>query len=342
MARAYSGREWGCLIGVTDLSQSNLGATFNAAHADGDIAEFRVDSPLSDIAWDAGYQRAEVERAGQRAFEAGDIINQYGSGMWTWDFSYVAENERALQILLQMIYAPGFSTDTLTIPAAPVTEDLVDGASPSPDHNSAGFVILQNPLTTKDRILHNAILQNLTISMDMATNGGRPTVSGQFMSGYKPTIAANTTAAGTGGTPAGNSNVWAKSLFDCNTTSFGGAAATVKSFSMTIENPASRVGFKGTDGETDGYSRGSGLRVTGSCSLKADSVVQGYLESKWQSNALFPIDLGDSSTLDIQVTGANISGFTLDMADEGIFADVSWTATTGVDGANSLAVIKMT
>ena len=338
MARAYSGREWGCIIGVTDLSESNLGAAFDASDASGHIAEFRVDSPISDIAWDAGYQRAEIERAGKRAFESTDIINQYGSGVWTWDFSYVAENERALQILLELIYAPGFSTDTLTIPAVPVTEDLVHGAAPSPDHNSAGFVILQNPHTDKDRILHNAILQNLTISMDASSNSGRPTISGQFMSGYKPTIGINTTAADN----TGLVNTWAKGLFDCTTTSFGGAGATVKSFSMTIENPAARVGFQGTSGETDGYSRGSGLRVTGSCSLKADTIVQAYLESKWQANALFPIDIGDSSTLDIQIAGANISAFTLDMADEGMFADIAFTATSGVDGANALAVVKMT
>ena len=338
MARSYSGREWGCLIGVTDLSASNLGSAFNASNADGDIAEFRVDNPVADIAWDAGYQRAEIERAGMRGFEAGDIINHYGSGTWTWDFSYVAENERALQILLQLIYAPGYSGGVLNIPANPTVEDLVHGASPSPDTNSAGFVILQNPHTDKDRVLHNAILQNLTISMDAGTNGGRPTVTGQFMSGYKPTIAANTTAAAS----TGLTNTWAKGLFDCSTTSFGGAAATVKSFSMTIENPASRVGFQGTDGETDGYNRASALKVTGSCSLKADTVVQAYLESKWQSNALFPIDIGDSSSLDVQVTGANISAFTLDMADEGIFADVSWTATSGVDGANALAVVTLT
>ena len=30
------------------------------------------------------------------------------------------------------------------------------------------------------------------------------------------------------------------------------------------------------------------------------------------------------------------------MADEGIFADVSWTATSGVDGANALAVVTLT
>jgi hypothetical protein len=338
MARAYSGREWGCLIGVTDLSASVIGAVTDAANPSGVIAEFRVDNPLADIAWDAGYQRAEIERAGGRAFESTDIINQYGSGSWTWDFSYVAENERALQILLELIYPSGYTTGVCTVPAEPVVNDMVDGVAPSPDVNSCGFVVLQNPLAAKDRVMHNAVLQNLTITMDAGTNGGRPTVTGQFMSGYKPTIAANTVAA----SGAGLTNTWAKGLFDCDTTSFGGAAATIKSFSMTIENPASRVGFKGTAGETDGYVRASALKVTGSCSLKADSVVQAYLESKWQSNALFAIDIGDSTSLDIQVPSANISAFTMDMADEGMFADISWTATSGVGGASSVAVLTMT
>ena len=123
--RTYSGREFSVILGIADNSDAAGGVGYDTQDANcvtGSKALFRVDSPLNDVAWDAGYNRAEIERAGSRALRAEDVINHYGSGVWTWDFSYVADNEKAVQNLMTLIYPTGGqnSAVSLEIPANPL------------------------------------------------------------------------------------------------------------------------------------------------------------------------------------------------------------------------------
>ena len=339
MARTYSGREWKAILGIVDSNAGSSAGAIGAATHDantesGTKAAFRVTSPLNDVAWDAGYQRAEIERAGYRGIRNNEIINHYGSGTWTWDFEYPADNEMALQNLLTLIYpSAGDVTTAFTLPANPLVEDYDHGNEDAT--NKCGVVILENPLAAKDRVLNSAILQNLTLAMDASTNGGLLTASGQMMTGYKPLIETNSVAVDTAASD------YNKGLFDCTTHTIAGAAATFKSFSITLENPANRIGYQGSAGETDGYSRGSAFKVTGTMSVKADSTVQGYLESKWNTNTSIAIAIGDGTNIDFSIPAANISAFNLDQADEGTFVEIAWTATAGT-AAGNLAVIKLT
>ena len=110
----------------------------------------------------------------------------------------------------------------------------------------------------------------------------------------------------------------------------------------SIDNPATRVGFQGGSGEADGYSRNSAVKVTGDIVFKADATAQAYLESKWQGNVTVPIVIEKDATFSINIPSANISAYAMDMADDGVFINCSWTATLGEDDVSALAVIKMT
>ena len=341
MAQSYSGREWGCLLGVQNTTKAIGDDTADASTVTGSKCAFRVTSPVNDFDWSAGYNRTEIERAGRRTFSADDIVNHYGSGTWTWDFDYPVENEIAIQNLLQLIYpANGAATTSLTIPYNPTVQDYSHGSTSG--NAKTGVIILENPLTSKDHYMHSAVLQNLTLSMGADTNGGQLNASGQFMSGYAPVIEANTVTADTTATDFIAAN--RGTIFDLTTRTFGGGSVTIKSFDCTIENPASRVGFQGASGHCDGYTRASALKVNGNISIKADTTVQGLLESLWQTNTTTALTLENSaasSDFSFSFPAVNISSFSLDMADEGIFADIAWTATAGT-GASNLAVIKCT
>ena len=105
--RTYSGREWLMMIGLANNANGGgqIGNTAQDANlVAGSKVRLRPDAPLNDIAWDAGYQRAEIERAGFRGLRAEDVINHYGSGVWTWDFNYVAENLKGCNLLQHLIY----------------------------------------------------------------------------------------------------------------------------------------------------------------------------------------------------------------------------------------------
>ena len=341
MARAYSGREWSAIVGIANNDAgSSVGAvgeaTQDANHVSLSKVLMRADT-TNMFDYSASYQRAEVSRTGVRALRAEDIINHYGSGTWTWDFDWLVDNEKGIQNLLELMYPNhgGTITTSMTYPAAPTVNDLSHGET-AESVSKLAFIILQNPLATRDHYMHSANLQELTLSMSATADGGRLRASGQFMSGYKPIIENNSIGADTGDAD------YAKGLFDCTTSTFGGDAAIVRDFSLTISNPASRVGWQGTGGETDGYSRGGAFSITGSITMKSDSLQQINDDTFWKANTTAALVLGEGTSLDFNLPAVNVSNISLDMAEEGIFQTVDFTATSGADAGGNLAVIKAT
>ena len=342
MARAYSGREFSAIVGIADNDAGSSAGAVGAATQDANAVSaskflMRVDSPINMFDYSGGYNRAEVARAGSSTLREEDIINHYGSGMWTWDFDWLVDNEKGIQNLIELMYPNHGRTITTDIiyPAAPTSNDLSHGETTETTSKLA-FIILQNPLTSRDHYMHNANLQELTLSMSAGTDGGRLRASGQFMTGYKPVIESNSVTADT------SASDYAKGLFDCTTSTFGGDAAVVRDFSITISNPANRVGYQGSSGETDGYVRGGTFGITGSITMKSDSLQQVNDDTFWKANTSAAIALGDGTNIDFSIPKANVSNISYDLADEGAFQTVDFTATSGADGGSALATLKFT
>ena len=113
--------------------------------------------------------------------------------------------------------------------------------------------------------MHSSILQNLTLSMDMGTDGGQLHASGQFMSGYAPIIKDS------GVTGVATASDFEKGLFDATTYTVGGHTVTCSAFSMTISNPANRVGWvldESNHPTTDGYTRAGLFDISGTITVK--------------------------------------------------------------------------
>jgi hypothetical protein len=343
MATNASGREYQIVVGIQDVSALAIGGDGSLADADfvsGSRLFMRV-AQVSGINYDDAFQTATVLRSGRRAYEDGDFIRHYGSGSWTWDFDYLVESEVMLQSLLTLVTGVATTTGAITISSAvhDAHEDLSHGSTTT---DNVGIVMLLAPPATSgladdDHIMHSAVLQNLTLAMDMDTDGGRLHASGQFMSGYKPIVKD---AAVTGATTASD---YEKGLYDFTVRTVGGhTTVTVKSFTMTISNPAQRVGWQGTSGEADGYVRGGLYDISGSITLKYDDNTADALQD-WQVNPSvgYAIALNDGANWDISIPSARMTGHNIDFADEGMFVEIPWTATTGIAAAGNLAVITM-
>ena len=338
--RAYGGKEFSVRLGIRDQSDTGIGAVPGAdAHTDTPVV-YRLNG-LNDIAWEGGYQRTELDRSGTRIRRHEDIINHYGSGTWTWDFDWTVDNEVGLQNLLNLIYPENANgadhASGFIIPAAPVTTtDLSHGATGAV--NATADIVIDNPVTAESRLMHSAILQTLTLSMDAGTDGGLLKATGQFMTGYKPSLQDCDSLVTNSESTASD---FAKGLFDITTHTVGGDDASVKTFSLTISNPATRVGFQGSSGEADGYSRNGMIDITGNITIKADTAAMEHIDA-WQSNTLLPIVLNDGSTFAFDIPGAVQSGHALDMANEGVFVDIPFTATSGADAGAVPLTIKAT
>ena len=340
--RTYSGREFNVIFGVQDISSAAIGTAPATAHFV-TKTPMRVSS-LNDIAWDAGYQRSELDRAGVRAFRAEDIINHYGSGTWTWDFDWVVDSEVGLQNLLNLIYpstaTTAASTSGMVVIGNPTVDDMKHGNAAGVD--SVAAIQITNPEADEDRLMHSAVLQTLTLSMDSGTNSGILNASGSFMTDYKPDV--GTHALETGGTTLASNADFEKGLFDCTTHTIGGTDVSVKSFNVTLSNPASRVGYQGSAGEADGYVRAGRFDVTGSITIKADTAAMDFLTAGWQTNATkaIVVEAGTAKEISFNIPAANMSGHNLDMADEGVFVEIPFTATSGADGGGALITVKAT
>jgi hypothetical protein len=341
MGRAYSGREFSAIVGIADNDAGSAVGAVGAATQDANAVSaskflMRADA-VNMFDYSAGYNRAEVARAGSRTLRAEDIINHYGSGVFTWDFDWLVDNEKGIQNLVELMYPShgGTITTSITYPAAPTVNDL-SHAETAETVSKLAFILLTNPLASRDHYMHSANLQELTLSMSAGTDGGRLRASGQFMSGYKPLIETNAIAADT------TASDYAKGLFDCTTSTFGGDAAVVSDFSLTISNPANRVGYQGSAGETDGYIRGGAFSITGSITMKSDSLQQVNDDTFWKANTTAALVLGQGTNIDFNLPAVNVSNISYNMADEGVFQTVDFTATSGADAGGNLAVLKFT
>ena len=213
--KVYSGKQFEAYV---SLQTGNLGAN----SVSGTLYKMRL-TEVNDIDFSAGFQTADVERVGQRVLRPSDHIKIYKGGTFTWSFdNLIIENEALLQLLLQLVTEDAAPTDTVSIAGNQATVVYNEGANTG----EYACVVLSSPDASHDRLMHSAILQELTLSMDPGTNGGRLTASGTFFSGYQPVIGAESTS------PDATAVNYTKGFFDCTTTTLATDDVVMNNFSL--------------------------------------------------------------------------------------------------------------
>ena len=325
----YSGKQFEAYIGLAETNALGV----NAVHASDTLYKMRMPS-VNDIDFSGGVQMEDVERTGQRVLRPDDHIAVRGGGTYSWAFSdYVVENEAMLQLLLQLVSEDTSPTVSVAMTGNQATVEYKENAATGEYAN----VVISSPDTDKDRLMHSAILQELTLSLDPSAHGGRLTASGTFWSGYQPEIATEATSANA---TAVN---YTKGFFDCSTQSLGGSTVYMNKFDVTISNPAVRTGFKTVNsnaGEPESYNRGGQISVSGNVGVKMDdnsvTLVDNFLAGTSTN-----ISIGDGSTIDFDIPTAKFTGHELDLGNEsGAFINLPFIGTA--DGANALFTIIAT
>lgn len=322
----YSGKQFEAYVSI---QSGNLGV----ASVSGTLYKMRL-TEVNDIDWSAGFQTADVERVGQRVLRPTDHVKVYKGGTFTWSFdNLVVENQVVLQTLLQLVTEDDSPAVTAAIAANKSTVAYEQGANTG----EYACVVLSSPDASHDRLMHSAILQELTLSMDPGTNGGLLTASGTFWSGYQPVIGAESTS------PDATAVDWRKGFFDCTTTSVGGDDVVMNNFNLTISNPATRVGYEtvnSIDGEPCAYMRGGQISVTGSATVKLDDNVAQIITEDFLVGTSANVSIGDGSTIDFDIPTAKYTGHSNTNTESGVFVELPFTATA--DGSDALVTIIAT
>jgi len=322
----YSGKQFEAYVSI----QSDALGTNDVS---GTLYKMRL-TEVNDIDFSAGFQTADVERVGQRVLRPTDHIKVYKGGTFTWTFDgLVVENEALLQTLLQLVSEDDSPSGTVAITGNQGTVAYEEGATTG----EYACLVISSPDTSHDRLMHSAVLQELTLSMSPTDNGGLITASGTFWSGYQPVIGAESTAADA--TAAG----FNKGFFDCTTSSIGGDDVVMNNFELTISNPATRVGYETVNsiaGEPCAYMRGGQIAVTGSMSVKLDDNVAQIITEDFLVGTSANVSIGDGSSIDFDIPTAKYTGHTNANTESGVFVDLPFTATA--DGSGALVTIIAT
>tara|TARA_R100000808_G_scaffold23209_1_gene51254 strand:- start:106 stop:1098 length:993 start_codon:yes stop_codon:yes gene_type:complete len=322
----YSGKQYEAYVSIqTDALGTN--------DVSGTLYKLRL-SEVNDIEWSEGFITADVERTGQRVMRPTDHIKKYNGGTFTWSFdNLVIENEAVLQLLLQLISEDDSPAGTVAITGNQGTVAYEQGASTG----EYACVVLSSPDADKDRLMHSAVLQELTLSMSPDNNGGLLTASGTFYSGYQPVIGAESTS------PDATAVDYTKGFFDCTTSQIGGDDVVMNSFDLTISNPAVRVGYEtvnSVDGEPCAYMRGGQISVTGNVTVKLDDNVAQVITEDFLVGTSANISIGDGSSIDFDIPTAKYTGHSHTNTDSGVFVELPFMGTA--EGSNALVTIIAT
>ena len=322
----YSGKQYEAYL---SLQSDALGTN----DVSGTLYKLRL-TEVNDIEWSEGFITEDIERTGQRVLRPTDHIKKYNGGTFTWSFdNLIVENEALLQLLLQLATEDDSPEGTAALTGNQGTVAYEEGATTG----EYACLVLSSPDADKDRLLHSAILQELTLTLEPGTNGGLVTASGTFWSGYQPVIGAESTAADA---TAVN---WTKGFFDCTTSQLGGDDVVMNNFSITISNPATRVGYETVNsiaGEPCAYMRGGQISVTGTVGVKLDDNTAQIITEDFLAGTSANVSFGDGSTIDFDIPTAKYTGHSHTNTDSGVFVELPFMGTA--DGAGALVTIYAT
>jgi len=339
----YSNNQFLCYIGQHAANQGIL--TQNA-----DNALFRMNlETINDIDFSAGVTQEFLPRTGQKVFRETDVFTTQNGGSYTWSFDYLVDNQEILQLLLRSAMEVDGTDGLISIAGDHAHSNQYVNGTAAPDFSLQ--ITLLSPDADQTRVMHSAVVTELTLSMDMGTNGGRLRASGTLYSGFRPTIGTNAVADGS--TASGTAFEGSKanlSLHDCHAVEVATTQITSKAFSVTISNPATRVGFatvNGIDGEPEDYVRDR-VDVTGSINVKMDdtSVAQLPFFLAGTSKSILVGDEGtagggNATNIFFEIPQAKYTGHNVDLGSEGgVFIELPFQGTA--TGAQKLINVKLT
>ena len=333
----YSGNQFLVYVGLHDAVNFGI----ETQEADASLHRWNLDT-VNDIDFSAGVIQEFIPRTGQKVLREEDLFSTRNGGTYSWSFDWLVDSEEILQFLVKSsVETTATGLINVTGAVAHDTDYAVGGSCASTLQ-----LCIVNPDASETRVMHSAVVTELTLSMDAGTNGGRLRASGTLWSGFRPKVGTN---AVTDGSTASNT-AFNIGLFDCHAIEIATTQVTAKAFSFTISHPAARVGFavaNSNDGEPQEYIRDR-LEITGSLNVKMDDTVVAQ-QPFWLAGTSKAILVGDEGTstgsgaskIFFEFPTVKYTGHNVDLAsEEGVFVELPFTATA--TGTGKLMYLKLT
>ena len=295
-----------------------------------------IEMPVTDYSFDEIHKHSlsvAPPRTGSGAFTQSDDMVKWQRHDRMFDISITFHSTaQAINRVCGALFGDSDGTNTL-IGSMPSVVDFRDGQSNAVPvtlwfENSAHAGV------GTDLYFTSCICTGLTLSGDIASNGGVVMATATFQTGYAPTEGALTFTGGT------------HTLLTAQTTMFNMHDLTVETlneqdlllygFELAIARPVNRIGFdNGSNFKPMGYSIG-GYEVTGSLTCKRDAESTDAIDTS--TPVALALSAGDVYQIDAPKVYVDSSGISFD--DDGWKQTIPFRCTYTGATSNTIVSIK--
>tara|TARA_R110002012_G_C11530150_1_gene600392 strand:- start:40 stop:1047 length:1008 start_codon:yes stop_codon:yes gene_type:complete len=298
-----------------------------------------IEMPVTDYSFDEIHKHSlsvAPPRAGAGAFTQSDDMVKWQRHDRMFDISITFHaTAQAINRVCGALYGDDDGTNTLigSMPAITHFKDGVSNAVPV----TLWFENASHAGEGTDLFFTSCVCTSLTLTGDIASNGGVVMGTATFQTAYQPTEAALTIESTSGQNTLISDQTTMFNMHDLTVETLNEQDLLLYSFDLNIARPVNRIGFDNSSNfKPMGYSLG-GYEVTGSLTCKRDAESLEAIDTDMSVPKALALSAGDVFQIDapkVFIDGAGIS-----MDDDGWKQTIPFRCT--YSGATSSTIVSI-
>ena len=269
-----------------------------------------IEMPVTDFSFDEIHKHSlsvAPPRTGSGAFTQSDDMVKWQQHDRMFDISMTFHGTaQAINRVCLALFGDGDGTNTLIGSMPSITDFRDDVANVVPV--TLWFENSSHAGAATDLYFTSCICTGLTLSGDIASNGGVVMATATFQTAYAPTEGALTFTGGTHTLLTAQTTMF--NMHDLTVETLNGEDLLLYSFELAIARPVTRIGFDNSDDfKPMGYSLG-GYEATGSLTCKRDAESTDAIDTS--TPVALALSAGDVYQIDAPKCVVDSSGISFD------------------------------
>lgn len=298
-----------------------------------------IEMPVTDYSFDEIHKHSlsvAPPRTGSGAFTQSDDMVKWQRHDRMYDISITFHGTaQSINRVCLALFGDGDGTNTL-IGSMPSVTDFRDGQSNTVPV-TLWFENSAHAGSGTDLFFTSCMCTGLTLSGDIASNGGVVMCTATFQTGYQPTESALTFGGGGGTHTVISDQTTMFNMHDLTVETLNEQDLLLYSFELSIQRPVNRIGFdNGSNFKPHGYALG-GYEVTGSLTCKRDSESLEAIDADMATPQALALSAGDVFQIDAPKCIIDTSSISFD--DDGWKQTIPFMCT--YSGATSSTIVSI-
>tara|TARA_R100001594_G_scaffold79269_2_gene113923 strand:- start:4869 stop:5876 length:1008 start_codon:yes stop_codon:yes gene_type:complete len=317
-----------------------IGDEANMGTAASEDTAATIEMPVTDYSFDEIHKHSlsvAPPRTGSGAFTQSDDMVKWQRHDRMYDISITFHGTaQSINRVCKALFGDGDGTNTL-IGSMPSITDFRDGQSNSVPV-TLWFENAAHAGQGTDMYFTSCLCTGLTLSGDIASNGGVVMCTATFQTGYQPTQAAFTLESTSSSNISISDQTTMFNMHDLTVETLNEQDLLLYSFELAIARPVNRIGFdNGSNFKPMGYSVG-GYEVTGSLTCKRDAESLEAIDADMATPQALALSAGDVYQID--APKCIIDAASISMDDDGWKQTIPFRCTYSGAATSTIVSIK--